>query len=551
MLAMTDRRQITTHLPCAEEAFASGVEEKAGTLQEAFQGSGYSVFAGNVVICHIFTRLLRHAHRPMPGDRPEDAEFGPFWKRHRELDNMLSNAFMFMPERFRLPMNLREPTAVQANLNLHGAVICLHMAAREKADKFKLGGLRQASRDRALTAAQEIIDIMKATNMARFGFKGPLMALSLYFAASVYTAQAKDNPDEFDKTNLELIIEFMNSLGHQHIITRSYLRQLLLDIQRNNIPVSTGKLADFGSSNVSHGHGVPLVARVSTSRHTKVQPPLPGRLPLGAPQGTIQHPDPVPFVVCSNFVGASAASDETDGPASKRMRTSAGAGSDGSAAKGVGVSTYFLPAVWSAQRRGQTFVDPAPDVFEYTGDGWSYSTKFMTTTTATATTTTLPHRTGSPAIITGRGMAIAPPPDFTGFSMSGSAPTPYQQMTATGPPTSLGGLTGFGMDISPTTNNPNPSNPGAPSVNNPQDLPELDLFDNLNEWDVADPDSFYAMLVDASVSDFANTSQEGLDAWAQLNNAAGGSSSAGGAGRGGTGGTGAWDTGGGGGHAGS
>ena len=541
---MTDRQQITTHLPCPEEAFITGVEEKAATLQEAFRGAGYSVFAGNVVICHIFTRLLSHAHRPMPGDRPEDPEFGPFWKRHRELDNMLSNAFMFMPERFRLPMNMREPTAVQANLNLHGAVICLHMAAREKADKFKLGGLGQASRARALTAAQEIIDIMKATNMAKFGFKGPLMALSLYFAASVYTAQAKDSPDEFNKTNLELIIEFMNSLGHQHIITRSYLRQLLLDIQRNNIHVSLGSLADFGSSKVSHGHGVPLVARVSTSRHTKVQPPLPGRLPLGAPQGTIQRPDPVPFVVCSNFVGASAVSapDETDGPASKRMRTSAGTGSDGSVAKGVGVSTYFLPAVWSTERRGQTYMDPAPDVFEYTGDGWSYSTKFMTTT--------LPHRTGSPANIASRG--LAPPPDFTGFSMSGSAPAPYSQMTATGPQTALGSLAGFGLDISPTTN-PNPTNPGAPpGTNNPQDLPDLDLFENLNEWDVTDPDSFYAMLVDASVSDFANTSQEGMsDPWGQLNSAAGGSSSAGGAGRGGTGGTGQWDTGGGGGRAGS
>ena len=538
---MADRQQITTHLPCPEEAFANGVEEKTATLREAFLGSGYSVFAGNVVICHIFTRLLSHAHRPMPGDRPDDPEFGPFWKRHRELDNMLSNAFMFMPERFRLPMNLREPTAVQANLNLHGAVICLHMAGREKADKFKLGGLGQASRARALTAAQEIIDIMKATNMANFGFKGPLMALSLYFAASVYTAQAKDSPDEFNKANLELIIGFMNSLGHQHIITRSYLRQLLLDIQRNNINVSLGSLADFGSSTVSHGHGVPLVARVSTSRHTKMQSPLPGRLPLGAPQGTIQRPDPIPFTVCSNFVGGSPALDETDGPASKRMRTSARAFGDGSAAKGVGNSTYYVPAVWSAQRRGQTFVDPAPDVFEYTGDGWSYSTKFMTTT--------LPHRTGSPAITTSRGMPMAPPPDFTGFVMSGSAPTQFQQMPPTGPPTGLGGLAGFGLNISPTTTTT--TNTGAPSANHPQNLPDLDLFESLNEWDVTDPESFYAMLVDASVSDFANTSQEGLDPWAQLNSAAGGSSSAGGAGRGGTGGTGAWDTGGGGAGAGS
>ena len=99
----------------------------------------------------------------MPDDRPEDPEFGPFWKRHRELDNMLSSAFMFLPERFRLPRNLRDPNAVQINLSLHASVICLHNAASEKAEKFKLMGLKQTSCTRSLTAAREIVDIMKLT----------------------------------------------------------------------------------------------------------------------------------------------------------------------------------------------------------------------------------------------------------------------------------------------------------------------------------------------------------------------------------------------------
>lgn len=148
----------------SEKAFVSGVEEPSSTLHNVFRGSNYSTFAGNVVICFLFNQLLKHAHRPMPDDRPEDADFGPFWKRHRELDNMLSSAFMFLPEPFRLPANIRDPIAVQANLNLHASVICLHNAACEKADKFKLPGIKQKSRTRALTAAQEIVDIIKLTS---------------------------------------------------------------------------------------------------------------------------------------------------------------------------------------------------------------------------------------------------------------------------------------------------------------------------------------------------------------------------------------------------
>lgn len=539
---MADRPQITTHLPAPEDAFTTGVEEKTSTLGEAFRGSGYSGFAGNVIICHIFTRLMKHAHRPMPGDCPEDPEFGPFWKRHRELDNLLSNAFMFMPERFRLPGNARDPVAVQANLNLHGAVICLHIAARERADKFKLGSLGLASRTRALTAAQEIIDIMKSSTHTKTTHKGPLMALSLYFAASVYVAQAKDSPDEFDKTNLELIIGFMNAIGHQHIITHSYLNQLLLDCKRNGISISAENLPDPDIPSESRGHGIPLVARASTSRHTKMQPPLPGRLPLGAPQGTIQYSTSIaiPYFPCANYIGPFPESEPPEGPASKRMRTSAKPSPQAPPARPPNAG-IFGPSVWPAGQRRETFVDPAPDVFEYTGDGWSYSTKFMTATATT--TTTLPHRTGSPAILGSRGMpgaASSAMPNFTGFPMPGSATTPFPQMPSAPPLPDLGSLVGFGMGMTSAMNT-SPDTANADSLD-PEALRDLNIFENLGEWGVADPEGFYAMLVDGAGDDFG-TSQESMDPWAQLNSAAGGSSSA----AGGTGGGGTWGTGGGGG----
>ncbi|KAK4149833.1 transcriptional activator protein acu-15 [Chaetomidium leptoderma] len=549
---LIDVHQITTHLPVSEDAFMSSREEKSTTLKDALRGASYSKLGGTAVICHIFSQLMNHAHRPLPDDRPEDPEFGPFWKRHRELDNMLSSAFMFLPERLRLPRNMHDSVAVQANLNLHGATICLHIAAREKADKFKLAGIGQASRTRALTAAQEIIDIIKVTHM-KGGYKGPLLALSLYFAASVYITQAKENPEEFDKTNLELPLQRMNAIGHQHIITHAYLNQLLADIERHGISVSVDNLPDLNHANVEGcSHGISLVARGLSSRHTKVPPPIPGRFPLGAPQGAI----PFPLGLSSTFLGPESGLDpgfdnddaDSDGPASKRMRTSA--------RSNTGAARMPSAAAWGVGRAtAQTVMDPAPDLFEYTGGGWSYSTKFTTASTTTTATinTTLPHRTGSPAVNHNNRAASAATtttnfPDFATFPMPGSmarnatAPIfPPMPVAAAAP--GLGDATSFRLN--PTSNTNTNTNTSA-NTRNSEELGSLDMFDSLGEWGVNDSESFYAMLLDVSNSIDAsqnddnnnnNNNSLNMDPWAQLHNAgAGGSGSAGG------GGGGAWDT---------
>ena len=125
-----------------------------------------------MVTCYIFGKLLKHVYRPRPDDRPEDPENGPFWKRHRELDNILSNAFMFLPEQFRLPSHSREVIAVRHNLNLHAAVISLHSAACDKIDKHKLPAHSKGfSRARCMTAAHEIIGILKSTEKPKVPLK--------------------------------------------------------------------------------------------------------------------------------------------------------------------------------------------------------------------------------------------------------------------------------------------------------------------------------------------------------------------------------------------
>jgi hypothetical protein len=123
------------------------------------------------MVCHIFNLILKHIRSKDPEDRPEDFDYGPWWNRHRHLDTTLSKAFMFIPDRFRLPKNLRDPVAVHTNLNLHASVICLQNAAIEQAEKQNFPEPpKQTIRDRRLCAANEIINIMKLTSHMTPGY---------------------------------------------------------------------------------------------------------------------------------------------------------------------------------------------------------------------------------------------------------------------------------------------------------------------------------------------------------------------------------------------
>ncbi|KAB5558236.1 hypothetical protein GE09DRAFT_105761 [Coniochaeta sp. 2T2.1] len=307
-----DVTEITTRLPSSEEAFASCREEAASTLHDVFKGADYSVFASAVITCHLFNQILRHAHRPQPDERPEDVDYGKFWTRHRSLDNTLSGAFMFLPERFRLPRNLRNPVAVHANLNLHAAVICLHHAACDKADEYDIPDhVRKVSLDRLVTAAGEIVNIMRLTAHMNAGYvrllplpllpslpassispslltnfqRSPLVALSLYCACSAYIYASKFSSSS-PASSLSFLLDCMETIARSHIITRSYLAQAVRDIKLNPW-IDYFDVSKWESLPIIRqaNNNVPLLARSSVSRHTKIQPPLPGRLPLSGSSG--------------------------------------------------------------------------------------------------------------------------------------------------------------------------------------------------------------------------------------------------------------------------
>lgn len=159
-----DERDIMTNLPSSEEAFEMSRPETTLTLAESMSPAGaakLSSFGGIVLMACLFGRNLIHLHRPDPNDRDHDHN-GEFWKRHRNMDNILLNTSLCLPSHLKLPNGLNNPNIVFTNMNIHTSTICLHQAAIFKADKHKLpSSVSAESKVRCITAANEIASIMR------------------------------------------------------------------------------------------------------------------------------------------------------------------------------------------------------------------------------------------------------------------------------------------------------------------------------------------------------------------------------------------------------
>ncbi|KAI5868090.1 fungal-specific transcription factor domain-containing protein [Durotheca rogersii] len=288
---LIDVSEITTLLPASDSAFNRGEPEQTTSLHDAFKGRVYSSFAGAILVCHIFNQILKHVNKPKPNDNPDNYEYGEYWQRHREIDNTLSSAFMNMPESFRLPENYRDLIAVHTNLNLHASIICLHHSAIDAINTFSLPDFaKKASEARLTAAAREIVYIIKLTSQVNLYPKSPLAALSLYCAATVFIYLCKESPTGANLSDLHFIIATMDGLSEEHVITRFFLHQLVLDIERNDLGhiVKLPSLSNLSAEDRANvPHNIPLLARCAISRHSQVLPPLPGRLPLGRPLGKV------------------------------------------------------------------------------------------------------------------------------------------------------------------------------------------------------------------------------------------------------------------------
>jgi hypothetical protein len=159
-----DEKDILTDLPAPDEAFEMSKPERTTSLADSMCPTGaskLSAFGGIVLMACLFGRNLIHLHRPDADDRDHDLN-GEFWKRHRNMDNILLNTSLSMPGHLKLPNGLSNPNIVFTNMNIHTSTICLHQAAIYKADKNRLpASISAESKVRCITAANEIANVMR------------------------------------------------------------------------------------------------------------------------------------------------------------------------------------------------------------------------------------------------------------------------------------------------------------------------------------------------------------------------------------------------------
>lgn len=153
-----------SNLPCSEQAYQSSTPESTQSLSASMTSQGsssISSFAGVVFMAHFFGKNLHHLHRPGPDDREDDLQ-GEFWRRHRNLDNILLHKSLSLPPHLRLPAAIRDCNAIFINMAIHTSTICLHQAAIFKAERKNLpSSLIEQSQTRCNLAAIEITNILK------------------------------------------------------------------------------------------------------------------------------------------------------------------------------------------------------------------------------------------------------------------------------------------------------------------------------------------------------------------------------------------------------
>lgn len=115
----------------------------------------------------------------------------------------------------------------------------------------------------------------------------------MYTATTVYVYLAKDNPEaltSIDRSNLEMLVRAMEAIGRHHQITRAFLQQACLDIERNGLygVIQLPELNKYRDIFGGACSNIPLLARSAIGRHTEMSPVLPGKLPLGNPKGKMR-----------------------------------------------------------------------------------------------------------------------------------------------------------------------------------------------------------------------------------------------------------------------
>ncbi|KAK7422201.1 hypothetical protein QQX98_001724 [Neonectria punicea] len=230
-----DERDIMTNLPASEEAYDMSRPEQTQSLNECTSPTGagkLSSYGGIVLMACLFGRNLVHLHRPDADDLDHDLN-GPFWKRHRQMDNILLNTSLCLPSHLKLPAGLGNANIVFTNMSIHTSTICLHQAAIFKAEKNKLpNSVSAESKVRCITAANEIASIMRMISHMDLSTVNPFISFCLYVSARVFVQYLKSRPDDSQTADsLRFLLSAMNALKRRNPLTESFLVQLDVDLE--------------------------------------------------------------------------------------------------------------------------------------------------------------------------------------------------------------------------------------------------------------------------------------------------------------------------------
>jgi len=207
-----------TNLPSSEEAYSSGLMETSISLEEALKPSGaagITPFGGVILSACLFGHNFEHLHKRGPNEHPEDLLNGEFWKRHRKMDNILSNTFMFLPAHLRLPGGIQDLNVSFLHMNIHASTICLHQAAIVTAQN---NGIERSfiakCQTRSLMAAGEIAAAMRLITHRDISYMNSWMGFCLYVAAGVFIQDIMDNSHRDEsRNNLEFILGALRAIG--------------------------------------------------------------------------------------------------------------------------------------------------------------------------------------------------------------------------------------------------------------------------------------------------------------------------------------------------
>ncbi|KAK3708906.1 hypothetical protein LTR37_011236 [Vermiconidia calcicola] len=230
-----EERDILTNMPGSEESYELNKPAKATTLNEALDPEGahnLTALGGVILMACLFGRNLTHLHRPSPDDADDDLN-GEFWKRHRNMDNILLNTALALPNPLRLPSGLNNPNVVFLNMCIHTSTICLHQAAIFKADKNRMSSRISAeSKVRCITAAAEIASIMRQISHLDLSTMNPFISFCLYVSARVFVQYLKSRPKDAQIwSSLKFLLQAMQAIKRKNPLTESFLVQLDVDLE--------------------------------------------------------------------------------------------------------------------------------------------------------------------------------------------------------------------------------------------------------------------------------------------------------------------------------